>query len=81
IQTRNYEDKSGNKRTAFEIVANNVHFAGAKGDTAPQAASQATMPRASDAPAQTSMTPKARSFEPVQNDDFTVINDDEDLPF
>jgi single-strand DNA-binding protein len=26
IQTRNYEDKNGNKRTAFEVVANNVHF-------------------------------------------------------
>ncbi|MEF9865504.1 MAG: single-stranded DNA-binding protein [Oscillospiraceae bacterium] len=81
IQTRNYEDKSGNKRTAFEIVANNVHFAGAKGDTAAQTAPQATMPRVANAPAQTSMTPQARSFEPVQNDDFTVINDDEDLPF
>lgn len=26
IQTRNYEDKNGNKRTAFEVVANNVSF-------------------------------------------------------
>lgn len=26
IQTRNYQDKDGNKRTAFEIVANNVQF-------------------------------------------------------
>lgn len=28
IQTRNYEDKSGNKRTAFEVVADNVYFTG-----------------------------------------------------
>jgi len=39
IQTRNYEDKSGNKRTAFEIVADNVSFTGSKsesgGDMAP----------------------------------------------
>lgn len=28
IQTRNYEDKNGNKRTAFEVVANNVSFCG-----------------------------------------------------
>ena len=27
IQTRKYEDKDGNKRTAFEVVANNVQFA------------------------------------------------------
>ena len=26
IQTRNYQDKNGNKRTAFEVVANEVHF-------------------------------------------------------
>ncbi len=30
IQTRNYEDKQGNKRTAFEIVANEVSFCGSK---------------------------------------------------
>ena len=30
IQTRNYEDKDGNKRTAFEVVANNVSFCGDK---------------------------------------------------
>ena len=28
IQTRNYEDKQGSKRTAVEIVADNVHFCG-----------------------------------------------------
>lgn len=30
IQTRNYEDKNGNKRTAFEVVASNVSFCGNK---------------------------------------------------
>lgn len=30
IQTRNYEDKNGNKRTAFEVVANNVQFVSPK---------------------------------------------------
>lgn len=30
IQTRNYEDKNGNKRTAVEIVANSVSFCGGK---------------------------------------------------
>lgn len=30
IQTRNYSDKDGNKRTAFEIVADNVHFTESK---------------------------------------------------
>ena len=30
IQTRSYTDKEGNKRKAFEVVANNVHFAESK---------------------------------------------------
>ena len=30
IQTRNYEDKQGNKRTAFEVVADQVYFADSK---------------------------------------------------
>lgn len=30
IQTRNYEDKDGNKRTAFEIVADSISFCGDK---------------------------------------------------
>ena len=30
IQTRSYTDKNGNKRTAFEVVANNVQFVESK---------------------------------------------------
>ena len=30
IQTRKYEDKDGNKRTAFEVLADDVSFCGAK---------------------------------------------------
>lgn len=32
IQTRKYTDRDGNKRTAFEVVADNVHFAESKKD-------------------------------------------------
>ena len=32
IQTRSYTDKDGNKRKAFEIVAESVHFAESKKD-------------------------------------------------
>ena len=35
IQTRNYEDSSGNKRTAFEVLAKEVSFCGGKNETAP----------------------------------------------
>ncbi|MGX8709405.1 MAG: single-stranded DNA-binding protein [bacterium] len=34
IQTRTYTDKDGNKRKAFEVVADNVHFAESKRDSA-----------------------------------------------
>lgn len=37
IQTRNYEDKQGNKRTAVEIVADNVHFCGDNNNSKSQA--------------------------------------------
>lgn len=30
IETRNYEDKNGNKRTAVEVIADNVSFCGGK---------------------------------------------------
>lgn len=33
IQTRKYTDREGNKRTAFEVVADNVHFAEPKRDS------------------------------------------------
>ena len=39
IQTRDYEDKNGNKRTAFEVVAREVSFCGGKNDNAPAQAS------------------------------------------
>ncbi len=32
IQTRRYQDKNGNNRTAFEVVANNVQFVESKRD-------------------------------------------------
>lgn len=32
IQTRRYEDRNGNKRTAFEVIADEVSFCGSKSD-------------------------------------------------
>lgn len=32
IQTRKYEDRDGNKRTAFEVVANQVSFCGGRNE-------------------------------------------------
>ena len=33
IQTRNYEDRNGNKRTAVEIIADKVSFCGSKAES------------------------------------------------
>ena len=33
IQTRNYEDKNGNKRTAVEVIADKVSFCGSKAES------------------------------------------------
>ncbi|MEF9866007.1 MAG: single-stranded DNA-binding protein [Oscillospiraceae bacterium] len=80
IQTRNYEDKNGNKRTAFEIVASNVHFADSKGSgggnggnaASPSAPQQDYSRAPSAAPA---------SYASGTVDDFAILDDNEDLPF
>ena len=46
IQTRNYEDKDGHKRTAFEIMAEQVSFCGDKKTT--ESATQTTADVSSD---------------------------------
>ena len=37
LQVRNYEDKDGNKRTAYDVVADNVSFCGDNPDYEPNA--------------------------------------------
>ena len=67
LQTRQYTDRDGNNRTAYEVVAEHVYFAESKKD--------------SGAPAPTvdysDRMPK--SAEPA--DDFEVIPDEDSLPF
>ncbi len=69
IQTRSYEDKNGNKRTAFEVIAREVSFCGSKNETGTRAAAPASA--AQPAPAYQTAAPS----------DFEEIEDDEDLPF
>lgn len=68
IQTRRYQDKDGNNRTAFEVVANNVHFAEPKRDSAPVRDDAGY----NAAPA---------AFSNTDAGDFAEIATDEDLPF
>lgn len=81
LQTRNYQDKNGNSRTAVEVVANNISFAGAKhqdGQSAPSYEQQTTSYVQQAKAAQNA--PQA-AYTQGSMDDFAVINDDDDLPF
>lgn len=64
IQTRTYQDKNGNNRKAFEIVANGVHFAGGKKENDSGEANKIAEP----------------AYNSQDYDDFAVIDDQEDLP-
>lgn len=73
IQTRSYTDKAGNKRKAFEIVADNVHFAEAKRDGAGTVSRQKTE--------STAEQQSASAYESGNTGDFEEIPTDDDLPF
>ena len=78
IQTRNYEDKNGNKRTAVEIVAQNVSFCGSKSESGGNYA----QPQA--APAVSYQSADAGSFSVLPDDSQGFpfgSDDDEGLPF
>ena len=79
IQTRNYTDNQGNKRTFFEIVASDVYFGESKG-TGSQNQGQ-PMSGSFGAPTEYSAQPPA--FSSGSSDDFEIIDDgeDSDLPF
>ena len=69
IQTRNYEDRNGNKRTAVEIVADNISFCGSKAEQGSQRNPAVYPPEA---------TQQVSNAEP---DDFSDVDLDDELPF
>ncbi len=75
IQTRTYEDKQGNKRKAFEIVANDVSFADSKRDSAGGGSYE------SAAPQKPAFSEPAPAYSSGSNEDFEEILGDDDLPF
>ena len=85
IQTRQYQDKNGSNRTAVEIVANNINFAGPKnsgGSTGGGSSYQGSQPRQNaQSAARPSNIEAVPSYSAGDNDDFAVIDDSDDLPF
>lgn len=67
LQTRSYTDRDGNKRTAYEVVAEHVYFAESKKD--------------SGAPAPTVDYNESVPQSVPPTDDFEEIPDDSELPF
>jgi single-strand DNA-binding protein len=84
LQTRQYEDKNGNKRDVYEIIAENVSFVGNKEDNQRYAAPPPPAPQQKADPAtyqQQSMIPGQRGATyTAPQQDFEEIGGD-DLPF
>lgn len=71
IQTRRYEDKNGNNRTAFEVVANNVQF------VMPKSAAERAYTEENNETASAE-----QSFSDTETEGFAQIDiSDDDLPF
>ncbi len=72
IQTRNYEDKTGARRTAVEIVADNVSFCGSKAESGTGNFA---------APTQAPVAAPAPSFSTAGANDFSSADMEDELPF
>lgn len=79
LQSRSYEDRQGNKRTAIEVIADQVHFAESKGASAGKPAGSTNFP-----------VPNAIENEPAKGSSFSIGDisdyeeidtDDGELPF
>lgn len=78
IQTRNYEDKQGNKRTAFEIVASDVSFCGSKRESGGTGSSYGA---GEPAPQKPAFSEPAPAYSSGSSEDFEELLGDDDLPF
>lgn len=71
IQTRSYEDRNGNKRTAVEVVVDRASFCGSKSETGAASANAYQAPAAQPA-----------SYQNSGSEDFSDIAAvEDDLPF
>ena len=86
LQTRQYQDKNGNNRTATEVLASQVSFCGGKSAEKPAVRDfdQQTENHVREANIVHSAPQKPQSvpeYSQGSADDFSVIDDSEDLPF
>ena len=81
IQTRHYQGKDGSNRTAVEVVANNISFAGAKAADKPAARDFDQQTQTYTHEAKSAQSAPQPAYTQGSMDDFAVINDTDDLPF
>ena len=92
LHVDNYTDRDGNKRTRYEVVADNVQFCGGKRESGTYGGAAAPAPRQSSyqQPAPAASTPAAPApaaapaspaYSSGDTGDFQPLPDDDDLPF
>ena len=75
LQTRQYQDRNGSNRTAVEVVADSLSFAGSNKNPGGQAVDDGGEAPPSSSPETTS------AYSQGSAEDFEVIDDNDDLPF
>ena len=81
LQSRSYQDKNGNNRTAIEIVANTSTLPLPNPQTPHRWVMPVTAhPRHAPAPRPAAQAAPAPSYSAGSNDDFALIEDEGDLP-
>ena len=82
LQSRQYEDKNGNKRTAIEVVASNINFAGPKNSNQSGGSSGGSSDYQNRVPVNQEPLETSQVYsDGSAADDFAVIDDSDDLPF
>lgn len=86
LQTRQYQDKNGNNRTKVEVVASNVSFCGSKAAEKPAVRdfdrqTENHVREANTAHSAPQKSQNVPEYSQGSADDFSVIDDSEDLPF
>ena len=83
LQTRQYQDKNGNNRTATEVIAAEVGFCGSKSAENPATASyeKQTANNVREANAAHSAPQQPQSYAQGSTDDFAEISDADEIPF
>ena len=83
LQSRQYQTKDGQNRTAIEVVADNVSFTGERRDAPSAYGSYGQPPRGNDYGSQQAPPAPAQpaAYSNGSADDFQVMPLDDDLPF